>query len=184
MPFESKGMFNLADQKRDETIELLKQVTKEGALPIFSDTSPCTNRLKSYSDANLKIYEPVEFIHSFLMDKLDFSPVKEKVACHLTCTARRMGLEQQTTEIIEACTENAVFPEQVTCCGWAGDKGFTTPELNESALASLKEEVEGCTVGYSTSRTCEIGLSHLSGIDYQSIIYLVDSCTTSIEPSN
>jgi D-lactate dehydrogenase len=31
--------------------------------------------------------------------------------------------------------------------------------------------------GYSTSRTCEIGLTSHSGIDYQSILYLVDRCT-------
>jgi len=28
--------------------------------------------------------------------------------------------------------------------------------------------------GYSTSRTCEIGLSLHSGINYKSIVYLVD----------
>jgi len=29
----------------------------------------------------------------------------------------------------------------------------------------------------STSRTCEIGLTHHSGIDYHSIVYLIDRCT-------
>jgi len=51
--------------------------------------------------------------------------------------------------------------------------------LNENALASLKTQVpKNCNTGYSNSRTCEIGLSHHSGIDYQSIIYLVDKATT------
>ncbi|NVK26161.1 MAG: FAD-binding oxidoreductase [Gammaproteobacteria bacterium] len=177
MPFESKGMFNQADQKAQETIDMLLEASKNGSLPIYCDTSPCTNRLKNYQDAGLNIYEPVEFIHRFMMDKLTFTPTDEKVACHITCTARRMGLEQQTIDVINACSNNSVFPEQVTCCGWAGDKGFTTPELNESALAGLKSRVSDCTAGYSTSRTCEIGLSHHSGIDYQSIVYLVDKCS-------
>jgi len=33
--------------------------------------------------------------------------------------------------------------------------------------------------GYSTSRTCEIGLSLHSGISHQSIVYLVDQVSKS-----
>jgi D-lactate dehydrogenase len=33
-----------------------------------------------------------------------------------------------------------------------------------------------CTTGYSSSRTCEIGLSEHAGIPYRSIIRLVDDC--------
>jgi D-lactate dehydrogenase len=49
------------------------------------------------------------------------------------------------------------------------------PELNQSALSSLKAQIHHPkTKGYSNSRTCEIGLSKNSGIDYQSLIYLLD----------
>ena len=34
-----------------------------------------------------------------------------------------------------------------------------------------------CTDGYSTSRTCEIGLSKHSRVPFQSIVYLVDEAT-------
>jgi D-lactate dehydrogenase len=114
------------------------------------------------------------------MDKLEFVASQDKVACHITCSARRMGLEQQTIELMKACSTDVVIPEHITCCGWAGDKGFTTPELNESALATLESQVDKCIADYSTSRTCEIGLSHHSNIDYQSIVYLVDKCTKPI----
>jgi D-lactate dehydrogenase len=67
----------------------------------------------------------------------------------------------------------------VGCCGWAGDRGFTYPELNRAALGTLRKSLpEGCEEGFSTSRTCEIGLSLHSGISYKSIVYLVDRCTT------
>ncbi|WP_419207276.1 hypothetical protein ACN08N_17805 [Photobacterium leiognathi subsp. mandapamensis] len=47
--------------------------------------------------------------------------------------------------------------------------------MNASALAPLKRQVPaGCTEGYSNSRTCELGLSEHSGIEYRSILYLVD----------
>ena len=35
----------------------------------------------------------------------------------------------------------------------------------------------GCSAGYSTSRTCEIGLSEHAGVPYRSIVYLVDACS-------
>ena len=73
--------------------------------------------------------------------------------------------------------DEVVIPPEITCCGFAGDKGFSLPELNKSALKTLRSAVEGCEVGYSNSRTCEIGLTEHSGIEYQSIVYLVDELT-------
>lgn len=177
MPFKSKGMFNQADAKAAETVQMLLQATNNGEIPVYCDTSPCTMQLKDHLDERIKLYEPVDFIHTHLMDKLDFTPVDDKVALHITCSARKMGLDQKIVDVMKACSTNVVIPDQITCCGFAGDKGFTTPELNESALCTLADQVKDCSTGYSTSRTCEIGLSHHSGIDYQSIVYLVDQCT-------
>ena len=67
--------------------------------------------------------------------------------------------------------------DDVLCCGFAGEKGFNRPELNEFALRHLKSSLPaGCAVGYSSSRTCEIGLSEQAGFPYRSIITLVDAC--------
>ena len=38
-------------------------------------------------------------------------------------------------------------------------------------------QVSTCEVGYSSSRTCEIGLSLHGGIPYYSIIFLVDEAS-------
>ncbi|NIB45191.1 FAD-binding oxidoreductase [Pseudomaricurvus alkylphenolicus] len=174
MPFKSKGMFNQADAKAAESVQMLLEASNNGEIPVYCDTSPCTMHLKEYLDSRIKLFEPVDFIHTFMMDKLDFEQVDEQVALHITCSARRMGLEQKIVDVMQLCSTNVVIPDQITCCGFAGDKGFTTPELNKSALSTLAHQVGGCSGGYSTSRTCEIGLSHHSGVDYQSIIYLVD----------
>ena len=40
-----------------------------------------------------------------------------------------------------------------------------------------KIEKENIQIGYSNSRTCEIGLTTNAGIPYVSIAYLVDECT-------
>ncbi|USD68037.1 FAD-binding and (Fe-S)-binding domain-containing protein [Vibrio sp. SCSIO 43136] len=182
MPFKSKGMFNQAEAKAIETVQMLLEASNYGEIPVYCDTSPCTMQLRDFLDARIKLHEPVEFIHKYLMERLIFEPTDDKVALHITCSARRMGLETMITEVMKACSNNVVIPDQITCCGFAGDKGFTTPELNESALSTLADQVTGCESGYSTSRTCEIGLSHHSGIDYQSIVYLVDDCTREMVP--
>ena len=69
------------------------------------------------------------------------------------------------------------------CCGFAGDRGFKRPELNEHALRHLKGDLPaGCASGYSTSRTCEIGLSEMAEMPYQSIMYLVERCSDGSGP--
>lgn len=184
MPFKSKGMFDQATQKAEQTLAVLSEASQQGAIPIYCDTSPCVMRLKEHlsaQDSPLKLFEPVEFIYRFLLDRLQLKKQKEPVALHTTCSATRMGLANKTLAIMQACSENVVIPEDITCCGFAGDKGFSTPELNASALSTLASQVGHCEAGYSTSRTCEIGLSEHSGIDYQSIVYLVDQCSTESE---
>jgi len=94
-----------------------------------------------------------------------------------------MGLDSDFLALAEACADQVFQPEEEGCCGFAGEKGFTTPELNASALGRLKQQLpDGCDSGYSNSRTCEIGLSRHSGIPYRSILYLVDACFESSQP--
>ena len=57
------------------------------------------------------------------------------------------------------------------------------PELNEHALRHLKRALPaGCDAGYSSSRTCEIGLSEMAEFPYQSILYLVERCSAGAAP--
>jgi len=90
-----------------------------------------------------------------------------------------MGLGEQIVHLAKCCSTRVFVPEEVGCCGFAGDKGFTHPEVNAYALRKLRPQIEkaGIQIGYSNSRTCEIGLRTHSGIPYQSIVYLVDKCT-------
>ena len=181
MPFNSKGMFDEAEQKRSSLLTKLTELSENGRYPILIDTSPCKSMLleNTAATANLSIYEPVGFVADVLAEHLAFKPLNDTIMLHVTCSSRRMGLTDKMEQLAKLCSNNVVIPEHIQCCGFAGDKGFTTPELNENALATLKEQVPSdCSVGYSNSRTCEIGLSHHAGIDYQSILYLVDKATT------
>jgi D-lactate dehydrogenase len=180
-PFESKGFSEQADIKSNELEAALMKASDGGWIPVLCDASPCLYRMRSVMDPKLKLYEPSEFIHDFLMDRLKFEPLNTTVALHHTCSMMKMALEHKLMAVAQACAQNVVVPDLVGCCGFAGDRGFSHPELNQAALRELRPAVgESCTAGYSTSRTCEIGLSQHSGLYYKSIVYLVDQCTRSI----
>jgi len=177
LPFESKGFFEQADRMSAE-LEKALLACGGGTYPVLCDTSPCLYRMRNAFSSGLKLYEPVEFIHTFLMDRLTFRKAPDTVAVHVTCSSVKMGLAEKFRAVAEACSEKVIIPPAVGCCGFAGDRGFSYPELNESALAELRGSIPAdCSSGYSNSRTCEIGLTRHSGIDYQSIVYLVDNCT-------
>ena len=176
MMWESKGMPDLAEKKLRELEEALLKASNNGEYPVLCDQSPCLHRMKTNISA-LKLYEPCEFIWTFLRSRLDFTKLPKTVAVHVTCSTRLMGLADTMVKVAGLCADNVVVPEGIGCCGFAGDKGMTHPELNEYALRKLRAQVKDIEVGYSNSRTCEIGLHHNSGIPYVSIIYLVNSCT-------
>ena len=177
--WESKGMPDIADRKSAELEEALWKASEEGKYPVLCDQSPCLHRMRQ-TIHKMKLYEPVEFIYTFLRPCLRFVPTDRPVAVHITCSMREMGLGDMLVKLAQLCTTGRVLvPEEVGCCAFAGDRGFTHPELNAYALRKLRPQIEAAhiQIGYSNSRTCEIGLTTNSGIPYVSIAYLVDECT-------
>jgi len=177
-PFASKGYAEQADHKRQELIAALLHASRGGLDPIYCDTSPCTLRLvQDLGETRLDLYDPVRFIRTHLMDRLDFTPQEAPIAVHVTCSTQHLGESQALIDLARKCSKHVVVPEGIHCCGFAGDKGFTTPELNAHSLRTLKDAVQHCSEGISTSRTCEIGLTQHGTIDYHGLVYLVDRVT-------
>lgn len=176
--WESKGMPDIADQKTKELEEALLKASNNGQYPVLCDQSPCLHRMREKIES-IQLYEPAEFIETYLVDRLDFHPIEESIAIHITCTMRKMQLGQTLIKLAKRCSTNVLVPEEVGCCGFAGDKGFMRPEVNAFALRKLEPQIKSNAVvtGYSNSRTCEVGLTTNSGVPYMSIVYLVDRCT-------
>ena len=177
--WESKGMPDIADRKSKELEDALWRASEEGRYPVLCDQSPCLHRMRQ-TIHRMKLYEPAEFIYTYLRPHLTFKPTDRPVAVHITCSTREMGLADTLVKLARLCTTGQVLvPEEIGCCAFAGDRGFTHPELNAYALRKLRPQIEAANIqiGYSNSRTCEIGLTTNSGIPYVSIAYLVDECT-------
>ncbi len=177
--WESKGMLDIADRKSAELEAALWKASEEGKYPVLCAQSPCLHRMRKVMK-KMKLYEPAEFIMTYLVDRLEFHPTDKRIALHLTCSTRQMGVDKDMIALAKLCSNNVFIPEDVGCCGFAGDRGFTFPELNKYGLRKLRPQIEKnkIEVGYSNSRTCEIGLESNTGIPYMSIIYLVNICTT------
>ena len=94
-----------------------------------------------------------------------------------------MGLADTVVRVARKCAKDVLVPEEVGCCAFAGDKGFTNPDLNAWALRKLRAQGEkaGAARGFSNSRTCEIGLTTHSGMPYASIVYLVNQVASPLQ---
>ena len=177
MAFMSKGYTEVGLKKLHELDAALVKASSEGKYPVVCDMSPCLFTLKEHSHAGLKLYEPVEFILEHLMPHLIVEPKDETITVFPVCSMKKMGLEDKLVALAQQCAAKVVVPE-TNCCGFAGDRGFSFPELNKHGLRNLKTQLHSdIKYGYSTSRTCEIGLSVHSGITHKSIVYLVNSVT-------
>ncbi|HQG76189.1 MAG TPA: FAD-binding and (Fe-S)-binding domain-containing protein [Bacteroidales bacterium] len=174
MAFLSKGYRKAGEMKSAELESALMQASNNGEYPVLCDMSPCLFTMKDNFRTDLKLYEPVEFITKFLLHRLELTPLQETVTVFPVCSMKKMGLDDMLTDLARRCAADVITPD-TNCCGFAGDRGFTFPELNRHGLRNLRSQIPGnVRNGYSTSRTCEIGLSLHSGISHKSIVYLVD----------
>jgi D-lactate dehydrogenase len=177
-PFESKGLLATADEKAGELEAALRAASDGGRLPIVFDTSPCAYRMKRFLEGRLQVLDVSEALQELVLPRLRIEPLEATVAVHPVCSLRKQGLDGTLHAVAAACAAEVVQPELVGCCGWAGDKGWTVPELNAHALRDLRPSLPAaCSAGYSSSRTCEIGLAQHSGIPYRSIVHLVDAAS-------
>jgi len=86
--WESKGMPDIADRKSAELEAALYEASEMGKNPVLCDQSPCLYRMRQKMgetgemgrDPLLKLYEPVEFITTFLLDRLEFTPTDLPIA--------------------------------------------------------------------------------------------------------
>jgi D-lactate dehydrogenase len=172
MLFSSKGYVEAGQKASDALKAALTAASDGGRIPILCDMSPCLYTMKSNFGDELPLYEPTEFIEKFVLEHLTLKPIDEKVALFAVCSAKKMGVDPCLKRVAERCARQVVVVDS-NCDGFAGDRGFLFPELNEHGLRDLRRQVEGCDEGFAVSRTCEVGLSRNSGIVFKSIVYLV-----------
>lgn len=189
MPFSSKGYDQAHAAAVNRAIERLWGWSEGGRLPIVVDTSPCAHGLltarpylrpenQARFDA-LTILDSIAFVHDSLLPRLAVRRRLTSVVLHPVCSVLKQNLSPKLEAIGRACSQAVVIPAEAGCCGFAGDRGFLVPELTQAATRAEAAEVRaGHHAGYfSSSRTCEIGLTRATGEVYRSFLFLLEHAT-------
>ncbi|HXW23248.1 MAG TPA: FAD-binding and (Fe-S)-binding domain-containing protein [Xanthobacteraceae bacterium] len=189
VPFSSKGFDQGHAVAANRAIERMWGWSQEGRLPVFVDTSPCTYGLRNarpaLSPANqarfdrLRILDIVEFMHDRVLPRLTPNRKAGRVALHPVCAVIKMNLSAKLEAVARACAADAVIPVNAGCCGFAGDRGFLVPELTAAATRREAAEINAtpCEGYFSSSRTCEVGLTRSTGHVYRSFVHLMEEAT-------
>jgi len=186
VPFSSKGFEAAHNATADRTIENFFHWSNGGELPIVIDTSPCTyglrtarSHLKPENRAKfdkLRILDSIEFAHDRILPRLAIQRKVHSVALHPVCSAVKMSITPRLVRISNACSDKVLVPRDAGCCAFAGDRGFLFPELTASASAieATQATAEAHDGYFSSSRTCEIGMTRATGKVYRSYLHLLD----------
>jgi D-lactate dehydrogenase len=190
LPWSSKGFGEAHRHKANEMVEKLWTWSGEGALPIVVDAASCTHGIADPGEgvlteessgrlAELEILDSVAWAHDRLLPWLAVAEKVGSAAVHPTCATRLMGLAASLESLAGALAEEVFVPPSATCCGFAGDRGISHPELTAAATADQAAELAGrrFDAHLSSNRTCEIGLSRATGEPYESAILLLERLT-------
>jgi D-lactate dehydrogenase len=189
MPFGSKGYTQAYREMLHKTLERMWTWSQAGRLPIVIDASSCAYTLRTCASdlepadleiwKNLTLLDSVEFTQAWLMPNLKITPLPESVVLHPNCALRKLNLDNSLERIVQACVQFAVIPENLECCGFAGDRGLLYPELTASATAMETEEVLSRPYDgyYSSNLTCEMGMALATGKPYRSFLYLLEKAS-------
>lgn len=185
-PFSSKGFDRAHKIAVNQAVGKFWRWTEQGKLPVVVDTSPCTYgflHARPYLTPEnqerfdkLTIIDAIDYVAEQVLPKLVVKRKTGSAALHPVCSVTKLGLTPKLQKIAEACSESVTIPASAGCCGFAGDRGFLVPELTQAATEHEAAEVtskhhEGY---YSSSRTCEIGMTRSTGEVYRSFLYLLE----------
>ncbi len=190
LPWGSKGFDAAHRHKAGEMVESLWRWSEEGELPVVVDASSCTQAITDPGGgvldeadaerlAKLTVLDSVAWAHDHLLPQLEVSGRVVSATVHPTCATRHLGLAPRLRSLAGALAEEVHVAPSATCCGFAGDRGISHPELTAAATADQAAELSGrhFDAHLSNNRTCEIGLSRATGETYESFIFLLERLT-------
>ena len=158
--------------------DALLKASQNGKYPIVIDHSACFNHAFKHMP-DLEINDISEFLCKYVVPHLDIEKCDERVIVHKQCKIKSLNKSQYIEDLARLCTDHVFNIKSFACDGFAGQKGFFTPELNKSATKDLASEIAeyGATLGVSSSSTCEIGLGESGGIPFVGVAFLLDRCS-------
>ncbi|HEY5816440.1 MAG TPA: FAD-binding and (Fe-S)-binding domain-containing protein [Solirubrobacterales bacterium] len=187
LPWSSKGHGDAHRHKANEMVERLWRWSGEGELSVVIDAASCTHAIAEphegvLSEENAKrlaamtVLDSVAWAHDHLLPQLEIAHRVGSATVHPTCATRQMGLAPRLRSLANALADDVYVAPSATCCGFAGDRGLSRPELTAAATAPQASELAGRSFDarLSSNRTCEIGLTRATGEPYESFVFLLE----------
>jgi len=176
-PFASKGF---PQQARSAAVATIEALLATGCSDVLVDTGTCAAFLvKTALPAELqarwnriRLHDPAGFATSLLLPRLQsrgrLDATRPAWVMHPTCSEADIGWGQHLSD---ACGQvaHASLPAAWGCCGSAGDKAWSDPQLTAAASAREGGEVRAgsAVMGVATSLTCGAAMSVASGLPYK-----------------
>jgi D-lactate dehydrogenase len=189
-PWASKGYVRGHEHMARKVATAILGWTEDGRLPLVIDASSCALGLirevpERLTEAErerwqgVRVIDSIEWAHESLLAALSIERRLPSMAVHAPCAAVALGLDEQLRELAGAMAERVLAPVADTCCGMAGDRGLLHPELPRAALQGLAEELaqEPLSACACSNRTCEIGLTDVTGQPFRSFVLLLEELT-------
>jgi D-lactate dehydrogenase len=188
MMWVSKGIYEAESMVIEKLYYFLKKESDNFRVPVLIDSSSCfTHLLESLLDFHKnqhaqynspQFLDISDFLMNYVAPKLPPKKKHSKIALHIPCSLIKSSHSETMLNIAKEYADEVVIPEFSGCCGFAGDKGFSVPELNKSATKRSKSELISMEFDgyYSSNTTCEIGMSDDS-MTFRSLAYLLYETT-------
>ncbi|HSO35128.1 MAG TPA: (Fe-S)-binding protein, partial [Labilithrix sp.] len=190
LTFGSKGFVEGHRLLVEDLVERMWRWTRGGRIPVVMDATSCLGGLLGATAAMspetrrragaLAIVDLAAFVRDTLAPRLTISRLDRRVVLHPTCASRKLDEGAALRDVAELCATRVEVPVHLVCCAMAGDRGLTHPELNASAVAPERAEVEaleGVSGHYANNLACEIGMTQATSLPYTSFLYLVEEAS-------
>lgn len=178
-PWSSKGIPDGYAEMRAKVLPVLREASDNGRLTLVCDASSCTegfrHMVETDPDLDVRIVDAVAFVAERVLPVLGEYRKLDSLTIHQTCSSTQLGLNPDLVTVAQAVAEQVNVPLDTGCCAFAGDRGMLHPELTASATRKEAAEVAalGAQAHASCNRTCELGMTRATGVEYRHILELL-----------
>ena len=187
-PWKSKGLHAGLTVMKDQLAKALPPAALSGQIPILVDSSSCTQGLRESLTQfpQARVLGVTEYVATELLSRLPKVKKVSAIVLHPTCSDVKANSVEHLKTIAGFLADEVFVPNNVGCCGFAGDRGLSHPELTANATKAEADEVKQFVSQHadahlcSTNKPCEVGLSRATGLNYGHLISLLEKSLAAI----
>ena len=150
--------------------------------PIVVDSSACSRALEAMLEPypeQPEIVDVVDFVATTLLPQLEITNPVGSLLLYPSCANHHLGNTEHLLTIANAVADEVFIPMAWSCCGAHGEQGLLHPELPASATRLVADEISKRTFDAyaSTTRTCEVAMSRVTGQPFTHILEVIAKAT-------